>query len=201
MLIQQLTILFSILMFTLAASMFFHTYQSRRKILKNLNRISGEVEGKASQKNILSYPSFEGRAGGRKVTAFFHTAEGKQTSIIYFTSTIEARAPFNLFLKKEDFFRPVQNGRMEKNAGFIIPGLDAKFEARGNDETRSRKFFQNEKMIAARSRLENYAAIVCGPDAVIISKPYDGVKDTDPAAIRQGFNLLREMAEAMETVA
>lgn len=200
MLIQQLTILFSLLMAALVASLFFHTYQSRRKILTNFKRVPAEVPGTAVQKNILAYPSFEGKTGNRKVSAFFHTSEGKQTSIVYFTSAIETSAPFSLFLKREDFFRPATGARLEKTAGPVIEGLDSRFEARGTDEGRSRIFFRNEKVAHALPLMENYAAIVCGPDRIIISKPYDGIKDTRPEALLQGFHLLIDLAEAMESV-
>ncbi len=202
--IFQLTILFTILMVALVLSMFVHTYRSRRKIFKNLQNISAKIkgiDGKAAQKNILAFPSFEGKDGKRKISAFFHVAEGKQTSVIYFTSSIEVKAPFSLFLKKEHFYRPVQNNRLEKNAGSLISDLDARFEVRSHDEERTRRFFKNQRVVKHLAQLENYPAIQCGPDAVIISKPYDGVKDTLPEAVAGGFDLLQDLAEAMESVA
>ncbi|MHB8481231.1 MAG: hypothetical protein ACYDBV_00625 [Nitrospiria bacterium] len=201
--IFQLTVLFSILMVTLAISMFTHTYQSRRKIYNNLQKMTSRfkgMEGKTAQKNILAFPSFEGKFRNRKMSAFFHTAEGKQTSVIYFTSSAETKTPFSIFLKKENFFRPVQNNRIEKNTGKIIPDLDPRFEVRSNDEERTRQFFKNEKLVKILPQLENYAAIQCGPDAVIISKPYDGVKDTRPESVADGFELLHNLTEAMESV-
>ncbi len=201
--IFQLSVLFSILMATLALSMFTHTYRSRNKIFKNLQRLTSrfkEIEGKAARKNILSFPSFEGKFRNRKISAFFHTAEGKQTSVIYFTLSTETSALFSLFLKKEGFFRPVQNNRIETNAGKVIPDLDARFEVRSNDQERTRLFFKNEKLIKALPQLEKYSAIQCGPDAMIISKPYDGIKDTLPEAVSEGFDLLRNLAEAIESV-
>ena len=118
--IFQLSVLFSILMVTLALSMFTHTFRSRRKILNNLQKIPSRlksVEGKAIQRNSLAFPSFEGNDRNRHISTFFHTAEGKQTSVIYFTSSTEVKSPFSLFLKKEHFFRPVQNHRIEKKCG------------------------------------------------------------------------------------
>jgi hypothetical protein len=201
--IFELSILFSILMVALAVSMFTHTVQSRGKIFKNFQRLPAQIgiEGKAVQKNILSFPSFEGKERNRKLSAFFYIAEGKQTSVIYFTSSVEVKAPFSLFLKKENFYRPVQNSRLEKNAGKIIPDLDARFEIRSSDEERARLFFKNEKVVRNLPQLEQYSAIVCGPDAVIISKPYDGIKDTHPEAVAGGFGMLRDLAEAMESAA
>ncbi|MBI1819279.1 MAG: hypothetical protein HY202_03050 [Nitrospirae bacterium] len=202
--IFELSLLFSILMVALVLSMFTHTVKSRRKILKNLQRLPaqiGGIEGKAVQKNILSFPSFEGKERNRKLSAFFYTAEGKQTSVIYFTSSVEVKAPFSLFLKKENFYRPVQNNRLEKNAGKVIPDLDPRFEIRSSDEERARLFFKNEKVVRILPQLEQYSAIVCGPDAVIISKPYDGIKDTQPEAVAGGFGMLRDLAEAMESAA
>jgi hypothetical protein len=202
--IFELSILFSILMVALVLSMFTHTVKSRRKILKNLQRLPaqiGGIEGKAVQKNILSFPSFEGKERNRKLSAFFYTAEGKQTSVIYFTSSVEVKAPFSLFLKKENFYRPVQNNRLEKNAGKVIPDLDPRFEIRSSDEERARLFFKNEKVVRILPQLEQYSAIVCGPDAVIISKPYDGIKDTHPEAVAGGFGMLQDLAEAMESAA
>ncbi|MBI1820369.1 MAG: hypothetical protein HY036_03330 [Nitrospirae bacterium] len=201
--IFQLSVLFSILMVALALSMFTHTYRSRSKIFNNLQRLTSRfkgMEGKAIRKNILSFPSFEGKFRNRKISAFFHTAEGKQTSVIYFTSSAETRAPFSFFLKKEDFFRPVQNNRIEKNAGKVIPDLDPRFEVRSNDQERTQIFFKNETLLKALPQLEKYSAIQCGPDAIIISKPYDGVKDTLPEAVSEGFDLLSNLAEAIESV-
>ena len=203
MIFQQLAMLIAILVVALVLSMFVHTFQSRRKILKNLQKFSGSIkgfEGKAVQKNILSFPSFEGKNGKRKISAFFHVAEGKQTSVIYFTSAIDVKTPFSLFLKKEHFYRPVQNNRLEKNAGNLIPDVDPRFEIRSHDEGRTRRFFRNERVVSHLANLENYPAIQCGPDAVIISKPYDGVKDTLPEAVAGGFELLHILAEAMESV-
>jgi hypothetical protein len=203
MIFQQLAMLFTILMVALVLSMFVHTYQSRRKIFKNLEKISATIkgfEGKAAQKNILSFPSFEGKDGKRNISAFFHVAEGKQTSVIYFTSSIDVKAPFSLFLKKEHFYRPVQNNRLEKNSGNLISDIDPRFEIRSHDEDRTRRFFKSEWVVKHLTDLENYPAIQCGPDAVIISKPYDGVKDTLPEAVAGGFVLLHDLAEAMESV-
>ncbi|MBI1823009.1 MAG: hypothetical protein HYR80_02685, partial [Nitrospirae bacterium] len=161
MMIFQLSVLFAILMGALALSMFIHTYQSRRKILKNFQKVSfnaKKMEGKAIQKNILAFPSFEGKDQNRKVSAFFHIAEGKQTSVIYFTSSIEVKSPFSLFLKKEHFYRPVQSNRLEKNAGKLIPDLDPRFEIRSNDEERTRRFFKNEQVVKHLAQLDRYPA-------------------------------------------
>ena len=201
--IFQLSILFAILMLALALSMFIHTYQSRRKIFSNLQKFSEKdkgIDGKATQKNILSFPSFEGKEFNRKVSAFFHIAEGKQTSVIYFTSSIEVKAPFSVFVRKESFYRPVQNIRLENHAGKLIPDIDPRFEIRSDDEMRTRQFFRNEQVVKNLAQLENYPAVQLGPDAIIISKPYDGVKDTNPESVANGFELLNELAEAMESV-
>jgi len=201
--IFQLTILFSILMFALALSMFIHTYRSRRKILKNFEKFArkfGASQGRAVQKSILSFPTYEGKDGEKSISAFFHIAEGKQTSVIYFTSAIDVKAPFSVFLKKEQFYRPIQNNRLDKSAGILVTDIDPRFEVRSHDEARTRAFFKNDLVLKHIAELEKYPAIQCGPDAIIISKPYDGVKDTLPESIADGFAILKDLSTAMEAV-
>ena len=201
--IFQLTILFTILMASLAMGMLIHTYQSRKKIFRNFQRLSsipGAVKGEAVQKSVFAFPSFEGAAFGKKISAFFHIAEGKQTSVIYFTSTMEVKAAFSIFLKKEHFYRAVQGARLDKNAGIPVPDIDPRFEIRSHDVEKTRQYFKDPRVIKRLSDLENYPAVQIGPDAVIISKPYDGIKDSRPEAVIGGFEILKDLADALESL-
>jgi hypothetical protein len=199
----QLVVSFAVLLTALGASMLIHSISSKKKILNNFRLLAEQLGGMVHQENFFSYPVFQGDYRGRKVSVGFHAIKNRSTEVIYLVLTSSVNSRFSTMLIQENFFKPLQNPvQWTKEMGSMIPDLKTPYQAwaKEEDHARTRQLFHDPALPVLLEGLKEFPSLMLGPLMVLVSKPYDGNKDTTPETALRHLQTLDSMAQRMEAI-
>jgi hypothetical protein len=199
----QLTIGVAVLLTALGVSMLLHSISSKKRILNNFRRLAEQLGGTVHQDHFFAYPVFQGDYRGRNVSAFFHSVKNRSTEVIYLAFTSSVNSRFSTMLIQENFFKPIKDPmRWSQQMGSRIQDLNMPYQvwAKEEDHARTRQFFHDPALATLLTNLEEFPSLILGPTLVLVSKPYDGNKDTTPETAFRHFQSLDSVAQRMEAV-
>lgn len=199
----QLTISLAVLLAALGASMLMHSISSKKRILNNFRRLAEQLGGMVQQDHLFAYPVFQGDYRGRKVSVGFHAVKNRSTEVIYLVFSSSVNSRFSAMLIQENFFKPLKDpARWSQEMGSKIHDLPTPYQvwAKEEDHDRTRQFFHDPALPALLEGLKEFPSLILGPVMVLVSKPYDGNKDTTPETAFRHFQTLDSVAQRMEVI-
>ena len=199
----QLMISFAVLLLALGASMLIHSISSKKRILKNFRRLAEQMGGTVHQDHLLAYPVFQGDYRGRDVSVSFRAVKNRSTEVIYLVFTSSVNSRFGAMLIQENFFKPIKDPmRWTQEMGSRIQDLNTPYQvwAKEEDHARTRQFFHDPALTTLLTDLAEFPSLLLGPAVLLVSKPYDGNKDTAPEATVRHLQSLDSMAQRMEAI-
>lgn len=199
----QLVISFAVLLGALGASMLMHSISSKKRILNNFRRLAEQLGGMVHQDHLFAYPVFQGDYRGRKVSVGFHAMKNRSTEVIYLVFTGAVNSRFSAMLIQENFFKPLKDpARWAQEMGSKISDLNTPYQiwAKEEDHPRTRQFFHDPALPVLLEGLKEFPSLILGPLMVLMSKPYDGNKDTMPETALHHLQTLDSVAQRMEAI-
>src|SRR3990172_8504101 len=185
----QLTISFAVLLIALGGSMLAHSISSKKRILNNFRHLAEQLGGMVHQEHLFAFPLFQGDYRGRKMSVGFHAVKNRSTEVIYLVYTGSVNSRFSTMLIQDNFFKPIKDSASwSQEMGSRINDIQAPYQvwAKEEDQTRTRQLFHDPAMPTLLEDLKEFPSLILGPTMVLMSKPYDGNKDTTPeTAVRQ----------------
>ena len=199
----QLAISIAVLLVALGASMLMHSISSKKRILNNFRRLAEQLGGMVHQDHLFAYPIFQGDYRGRKMSVGFHAVKNRSTEVVYLVFTSSVNSHFSAMLIQENFFKPLKDPmQWSQEMGSRISDLNTPYQvwAKEEDHARTRQFFHDPAFSDLLAGLKEFPSLILGPAMVLVSKPYDGNKDTTPETALRHFQTLDSVAQRMEAI-
>jgi len=199
----QLVLSFAVLLAALGAGMLMHSISSKKRVLNNFRCLAEQLGGTVHQDHLFAYPVFQGDYRGRKVSVGFHTVKNRSTEVIYLVYTSSVNSRFSVMAIQENFFKPLKDpARWSQEMGSKINDLPTPYQvwAKEEDHARTRQLFHDPALPTLLEGLKEFPSLILGPLMVLMSKPYDGNKDTTPETALRHFQTLDSLAQRMEVI-
>jgi hypothetical protein len=199
----QIMISFVVLLTALGLSMLIHSISSKKRILNNFRRLAEQLGGTVQQDHLFAYPVFHSEYRGRKVSVGFHAMKDRSTEVIYLVFTSSVNSRFSTMLVQENYFKPLKDpARWTKEMGTKIPDLNNQYQvwAKEEDHMRTQQLFHDPALPVLLEGLKEFPSLILGPLMVLVSKPFDGNKDTVPEIAVRHLQTLDSMAQRMEAI-
>ncbi|MBI4715028.1 MAG: hypothetical protein HY760_03670, partial [Nitrospirae bacterium] len=177
----------------------FYTSRDRREIRRNFVSLIKGLPGSLKSGNPFTYPEAEVDFHGRRITVFFHVHEINRTSFLNLVYRTPVQAKETFLLLKKDFFRPIRGEEnLAREVGEIVPDLENGYVVRTKDAEGMRTLLRNEKIREGLSRLKDFPNILVDSGMLLVSKPYDGIQETEPGTILENLERVEHFAAMME---
>ena len=103
---------------------------------------------------------------------------------------------------KKDFFKPIRTEeKLAREVGGIVPELGENYVVRAKDGEKIRALLKNGEVRGTLKGLEGFPNILVDSQMLMVSKPYDGTKETTPEKIMENVDRIGQFASAMEVAA
>jgi len=199
MTLTQITFFFFGILAIIVIAMWVHAYLDRRTIRKHLERLAAQFPGTIVQESS-QYPAFHSHNEGRPFTLLFNEVKVGKQNILYAIYSITAALPHSLLLIKKGAYKPIEDvSSFDKVNGAILQDIETPFEARSlSPEWAARAY--REGIQPLLNDLGSFLSLQCGPDALVVGKPFEGVEEVDPKIILNTVTALTKLANGLEQV-
>lgn len=199
---MQVVIFIVLVVLALGGAAIFYTSQDRRGIRRNFSELMKAVPGTLKAYNPLKYPEAEIQHQGRKVGVAFHMHEVNRTSFLSLVYHTPVQVDSTFLLLKKDFFKPLKSEEnFSRHVGERVPDLDNGYVVRAKDADQARHLLSDSRVKGNLKALDGFSNILVDAKNLVISKPYDGIKETTPERIMENVELIIQMAAAVEAAA
>ncbi|MBI5198111.1 MAG: hypothetical protein HZA19_05820, partial [Nitrospirae bacterium] len=132
----------------------------------------------------------------------FHIHEVNRTSFLNLVYRIPVQWDSTFLMLKKDFFKPIRGEeKLNREVGGVIPDLEENYVVRAKDGAKIRSLLKDGDVRGKLKRLEAFPNILVDSHTLMVSKPYDGTRDTTPEKIMENVDLIGQFASAMEVAA
>ncbi len=194
----QITIFFFGVLAVLVTAMFIHDYLDKNKITKSLHRLTAHLSGSVLRDHPFDYPRFHSKQNGREFDFFFNVVKVGRQHILYSIYSLTAALPQSLLLIKKETYKPITDDTHFTALNGTLFETDIPFLGRSSQPEWAKRACNQAGFAESIGDLDSFSSLQCGPDALVIGKPYEGDSDIDPENIVRQMGQLEKLAVIME---